>query len=644
MVTVRLPDGTSKQFDGNRVSVGDVVDTFSDSWKRNTVAVLFGGQLRDRYQSISGEGNFRLLRESDPESLYVLRHTTAHVLAHAVAELFPGTRFAIGPPIENGFYYDFEVEKPFTPDDLARIEAKMNELVRAGLEVKREDWDKNRARAHFAKLDQPYKLELIDGIEGDSVSVYTVGKFVDLCAGPHLDTTRRIKNFRVLSSAGAYWRGDSNRTMLQRIYATAFFKKKDLDAHLKMLEEAEKRDHRRIGRALDLFDVKDEAGGGLVFWHPRGAVIRTVMEEYLRREYRRRGYQLVYTPHIARAGLWETSGHLHFYREHMFTMDVDGQEYVVKPMNCPGHILVYKRRLYSYRELPVRIAEMGTVYRNELSGTLHGLLRVRGFTQDDAHIFCTPEQLPGEVDATLDFAVTVLRAFGFDEFKVELSVRDPKDTSKYAGSDEEWEMAEGALEASVTRKGLDYTRMEGEAVFYGPKIDVKVIDAIGRHWQLSTIQFDFNLPRRFDITYVASGGERKQVFMVHRALFGSLERFMGILTEHYAGAFPAWLAPVQALVLPVSAEFDEYATAVAARLEAEDVRVDVDRRDEKIGYRIRNAEMQKVPYMLIVGSREVEAQTVSVREHGRGDRGSVPLAEFVPEIVDATHPTHYHTA
>jgi threonyl-tRNA synthetase len=511
----------------------------------------------------------------------------------------------------------------------------MNELLqKEDLAISREDWDKPRARAHFANLGQRYKLELINDIPGDSVSIYTVGRFVDLCAGPHLDSARRLKHVKVLSTAGAYWRGDSKQPMLQRIYATAFYKKADLEAYLQQIAEAEKRDHRRLGKALDLFEVNDQAGGGLVFWLPKGAVVREVMEQFLKSEYRKRGYQLVCTPHIAKAELWNTSGHLTYYRDNMFTMDVDGTEYVVKPMNCPGHILIYKRRLYSFRELPVRIAEMGTVYRHELSGALHGLLRVRGFTQDDGHLFCTPEQMPDEIDATLDFAMTVLKRFGFDKFNVELSVRDPANPAKYAGLDEEWQMAEAALEAAVKRRGLPYKRMEGEAVFYGPKIDVKVIDAIGRAWQLSTIQFDFNLPRRFDVTYVASGGERKQVFMVHRALFGSIERFMGILTEHYAGAFPTWLAPVQCVVLPVMADAQPFAEQVLAELRAKGIRAEIDGREEKIGYRIREAEMQKVPYMAVVGEREAKDGLVAVRAHGKGDLGQKPLAAFVTELVD----------
>jgi len=640
MVVIKLPDGTSKSFDGNEVPVAEVVESFGDSWKRQTVAVEFGGEVLDVHQKISGEGEFRLLRDGDEESLDVLRHTAAHVMAHAVQDLFPGTKFAIGPPIENGFYYDFDVETPFTPEDLERIEKKMNELLKAGLEIGREDWSKAKAIEYFDKLGQQYKVELIEDLPDDTVSLYTVGRFVDLCAGPHLDVGKRIKAFKLLSSAGAYWRGDSDKPMLQRIYATAFYKKKDLDAYLTQLEEAEKRDHRKLGKRLDLFEIKEEAGGGLAFWLPKGAAVRDVMESYLKNEYRRRGYDLVVTPHIARGELWHTSGHFEYYKDNMFTMDVDGQEYVVKPMNCPGHILIYKRKLHSYRDLPVRYAEMGTVYRREFSGTLHGLLRVRGFTQDDAHIFCTPEQLPAEIDSTVDFALDVLATFGFEKFDLELSVRDPVNKEKYAGTDEEWEMAESALEDSLERKGLAYKRMDGEAVFYGPKIDIKVIDAIGRKWQLSTIQFDFNLARRFDITYVASDGERKLVFMVHRALLGSVERFMGILTEHYAGAFPLWLAPVQCILLPVTGEVLPYARDLRARLSESGIRAEIDERDEKIGYKIRESELQKVPYMLVVGAREVENGSVAVRAHSQGDLGSRPFEQFLQEVVDEAGSKH----
>ena len=513
----------------------------------------------------------------------------------------------------------------------------MNEILRTRRAFKREVWDRARARKFFAEKNQPYKVELIDDLPGDAMSIYTVGDFVDLCAGPHIGDTARIRNVKVLNAAGAYWRGDSSKAMLQRVYATAFFNTADLDAHLKRLDEAEKRDHRKLGRTLDLFDVRDEAGGGLVFWYPKGAVVREVIERYLKQEYVKRGYELVITPHIAKSELWKTSGHSDYYRENMYSIDVEGHEFILKPMNCPGHILIYKRRLYSYRDLPVRFAEMGTVYRKELSGALHGLLRVRGFTQDDAHIFCAPEQLDDEVDRNLEFAFDVLSAHGFEHFKVELSVRDQRKAEKYAGSAEEWDMAEDALEKTLQRRGVDYKRREGEAVFYGPKIDIKVIDAIGRLWQLTTIQFDFNLPRRFNVTYVASGGDRRQVVMVHRALLGSLERFVGILTEHYAGAFPVWLSPVQAVVLPVTGDVSEYAEKVRDELARGGIRVEVDSRDEKIGYRIREAEMQKIPYMLVVGKREAEAGTVSLRERSRGDAGSRRVEEVVSEIVDAAN-------
>jgi threonyl-tRNA synthetase len=640
MIELRLPDGSKKTFEGNAVPVSEVVGTLTGDSRDPVLGVLFNGKTLDVHHSIDGNGDVRLLAAADDESLEMLRHTTSHVMAHAVQDLFPGVKFAIGPAIDNGFYYDFGIERPFTPVDLEHIEKRMNELLKDGLQIHREDWDKRKARDFFESRGQNYKVELIDDLPGDNVSIYTVGQFTDLCAGPHLDVSERIKSFRLLSAAGAYWRGDSRRPMLQRIYATAFFDPEQLKSYLAQIAEAEKRDHRKLGKALDLFEVKEEAGGGLVFWLPKGAIVRDIVERYLKDEYRRRGYQLVVTPHIARSDLWKTSGHFDYYRDNMYTLMAEGQEYVVKPMNCPGHILIYKRRLHSYRELPVRLAEMGTVYRRELSGTLHGLLRVRGFTQDDAHIFCTPDQLPGEVDSTLDFALAVLERFGFDRFNVELSVRDPGEPGKYAGSGNDWDMAEAALEASVQRKGIPFKRKRGEAVFYGPKIDLKVIDAIGRPWQLSTIQFDFNLPRRFDITYVARDGERKQVYMVHRALLGSLERFMGILTEHYAGAFPLWLAPVQCAVLPVAEEAAGYAATVSSRLEDAGIRVEVDVRPEKIGYKIREAEVLKIPYMLVVGPREAETGEVAVRAHGRRDLGTRSLDRFISEVVDEATVRH----
>jgi threonyl-tRNA synthetase len=634
MVLLRFPDGSEKEFPGDEISVMSAVASLGDRWQREAVAVEFNGRTFDLHQSLSGEGDFRVLRSSDEESLDVLRHTGSHLLAYAVKSLYPEAKLAIGPPIEEGFYYDFDVAKPFTPEDLKKIESKMHEVFAQRPAISREEWDKKKALEFFKSRGEDYKLELIADIPGTVVSVYSLGEFVDLCAGPHLSDIGKLKAFKILSSAGAYWRGDSSKPMLQRIYATAYFKKKDLDEHLRRLEEADKRDHRRLGKALDLFDVNEEAGGGLVFWNPKGAVIRNIIENYWKDEHRKRGYELIYTPHIARAELWHTSGHFDYYRENMYTMKVEDQEFVLKPMNCPAHILIYKRKLYSYRELPVRFAEMGTVYRRELSGTLHGLLRVRGFTQDDAHIFCTPEQIHEEVDSTLNFALDMLQTLGFDKFKIELSVRDPKEAQKYAGDADEWDMAENALEEAVKRNGSPYKRMVGEAVFYGPKIDIKVIDAIGRHWQLSTVQFDFNLPKRFNVTYVSRSGERERVFMVHRALLGSLERFMGILTEHYAGAFPLWLAPVQSLVLPVGPGNAQYAEELRKELENGGIRADIDSREEKIGYRIREAELQKVPYMLVVGNREMEEKTASIRARGKGDLGQKKIEEFLREAID----------
>jgi len=634
MVQIKLPDGAEKSFPGDSVSVRDILDSFPDGLRRQAVAAEYDGKVVDVHQDVEGEGGFRILMEKDDGGLYTLRHSASHILAHAVQDLFPGTKFAIGPPIADGFYYDFDVETPFTPEDLEKIEKRMNEILKEKPGFSREVWSADKAKKYFKDKDQPYKVELIEDLGEEMVSIYTVGEFTDLCAGPHLDNTKRLKNIKVLNSAGAYWRGDSKKKMLQRIYATAFFKKKDLEAYMMRIEEAEKRDHRKLGKQLDLFEVRDEAGGGLIFWYPKGAIIRDILERYLKDQYHKRGYELVSTPHIAKADLWRTSGHFDYYSENMYTIKVDEQDYVLKPMNCPGHILIYKRRLYSYRDLPVRLAEMGTVYRKELSGTLHGLLRVRGFTQDDAHIFCTPDQAADEVGHALDFALDVLTGCGFEDAQIELSVRDPDDPDKYAGSPEDWDHAEAALEEAVKKRGLEFKRMEGEAVFYGPKIDVKVIDAIGRPWQLSTVQFDFNLPRRFDINYVSSSGDRKQVIMVHRALLGSVERFTGILTEHFAGAFPLWLAPVQCMVLPITNDQGDYADGVAAKLREAGIRADVDARHEKIGYRIREAEMQKIPYMLVAGQREAEGGTVSVRARSEGDLGSRKIEDFLTEIVD----------
>ncbi len=567
----------------------------------------------------------------EAELLETLRHTSAHILAQAVLELFPESQIAIGPAIKEGFYYDFDVEKPFGPEDLRKIEKRMGKIIQRNLPIERSEMGKEEAISFFKAKNEPYKVELIEDLADSQVSLYTQGNFTDLCKGPHLSSTGEVKAFKLLSVAGSYWRGDENKKMLSRIYGTAFLTKKELEEHLDRLEEAKKRDHRKLGKALDLFSITEETGPGLIHWHPKGAMIRHIIEDFWKNEHFKNGYQLVNTPHIAKVNLWETSGHMDFYKENIFsTMDVDGQEYIAKPMNCPFHIQIYKNKQKSYRDLPIRWAELGTVYRYERSGVMHGLLRVRGFTQDDAHIFCSPDQLPGEIEKVLHFTLSVLRAFGFSEYDIYLSTRP----EKFVGSEDGWKNATDSLEAALKKVGLPYQVDPGEGVFYGPKIDVKIKDTIGRAWQCSTIQVDFNLPDRFDVNYVGSDGNSHRAIMVHRALMGSLERFFGCLIEHYAGAFPLWLAPVQAILLPITDSQAEHAEDVAGKLREQGIRVEVDPRNEKIGYKIREAQMQKVPYMLVVGEKEIETNTVSVRKRGGENIGPIKLEEFLEQILD----------
>ncbi|NLG78420.1 MAG: threonine--tRNA ligase [Firmicutes bacterium] len=569
------------------------------------------------------------------EGREILRHSTAHVLAQAVKRLFPEVKLAIGPAIENGFYYDFDKPEPFTIDDLGRIEEEMRKIVAEDLPIVREEISRDEALQLFQKLDEPYKLELIEDLPDEEVvSIYRQGEFVDLCRGPHLASTGQLRAFKLLSVAGAYWRGDEKRKMLQRIYGTAFPSEAELQAHLHVLEEAEKRDHRKLGKELDLFSLHEEAGAGLVYWHPKGAIIRKVIEDFWREEHLKRGYQLVYSPHIARRDLWEISGHWGWYRENMYSpIDIDGVEYLLKPMNCPFHILMYKTRTRSYRDLPIRWAELGTVYRYERSGVLHGMLRVRGFTQDDAHLFMRPDQLEDELVGVLDLVQFMMKSFGYKDYDMELSVRDPANKEKYVGSDDVWNMAEGALVAALERKGFPYTRMEGEAKFYGPAIDVKVKDALGRGWQGPTIQVDFNLPERFDLEYVGEDNAPHRPVMIHRTVLGSMERFVAGLVEHYAGAFPVWLAPVQVRVIPIADRHIDYARKVASELMEAKVRVEVDDRSEKVGYKIREAQLEKVPYMLVAGDREAEQGTVSVRSRSEGDLGPMALADFKARLM-----------
>jgi threonyl-tRNA synthetase len=566
-------------------------------------------------------------------------------MAQVVTEMFePGeAKVAIGPPIAEGFYYDFDLPRSLTPEDLESIEKRMREILAGNFEFKREVLSADEARKLFA--DQPYKIELIDGLdaggldeygepidEKPEISIYTQDTFTDLCRGPHVAKTEAINPdaIKLLKVAGAYWRGDENRPMLQRIYGTAWESADDLEQYLWRLEEAKKRDHRRVGKDLDLYSVNEAVGPGLILWHPKGGMVRKLAEDFCRDEHEKGGYDFVYSPHIGKASLWETSGHLDWYQEAMYSpLDIDGQQYYLKPMNCPFHVQIFNSRTRSYRDLPLRFAEWGTVYRYERSGVLHGLLRVRGFTQDDAHIFCRPDQMPEEIDRVLDFSLNILRAFGFENFQAYLSTRNPE---KAAGDPEDWDAPTEALRQSLEREGVPYIVDEGEAVFYGPKIDIKVKDALGREWQLSTIQFDFTLPERFDLAYVGEDGEEHRPYMIHRALLGSMERFMGVLIEHHAGAFPVWLAPVQAVLIPIADRHAEFAHKVAATMKEAGVRVEVDDRGERMNAKIRDAQMQKVPYMLVIGDREVDAGAVSVRLRSEEDLGSMQIDPLIERI------------
>ena len=630
-ITVTLPDGSRKQVPPGTRPL-DIAREISPRLADDAVVARVDGNLYDLTRPLENDANLQILTSKNPEALEVYRHSAAHLLAAAVLELFPETKLGIGPPTETGFYYDFQREQPFTPEDLEKIEAKMWELQKQGLPYQRVMTPKEEGLRKYS--DAWMKCELIRERAGDVFSEYTLGpRFIDFCRGPHVPDTSRIKAFKVLNVAGAYWKANEKNPQLQRIYGTAFFTKKELEEYLNKLEEAKKRDHRKLGQELDLFSIQEVAGPGLIFFHPKGGIIRKLIEDWMRDQYLKRGYSLVYTPHVMRRDLWKVSGHTEHYIENMFTpMELDDADYQLKPMNCPGHILIYQDKLRSYRDLPVRLGELGTVYRYERSGTMHGLLRVRGFTQDDAHIFCTPAQVEDEMVSCLEFAKDVLKTFGFDHYEAELSTWDGGASGKYDGTSEQWTSAEQALRTATERVGLDVRVMPDEAAFYGPKIDVKLFDAIGRKWQLSTVQFDFNLPRRFNLEYIAEDGKAHQPVMVHRALYGSVERFFGTLVEHYAGAFPVWLAPVQAAVLPITDRQLEYARKLAERLDAAGVRVTLDDRKEKVNLKIREAQLQKVPFMLVVGDREAEAGTVSVRNRKHGDQGVKPVAEFIAQI------------
>src|SRR6201994_1841622 len=610
----------------------------SEAKAEQTEAAMYAGhdpsgeRLVDLSAPLHEDVALELLKENDPAALRVVRHSAAHVMATAILELFPETKLGHGPATDNGFFYDVYREVPFTEADLAAIEQRMNDVVQRDEAFVRVTESRNKGLTDYAAQGEFMKVHFIERFtkEGDEISLYKNGSFTDFCRGPHVPSTGRVKAFKVMSIAGAYWLGNENNQQLQRIYGTAFYNSKDLDAHFKHLEEIKARDHRVLGKQLDLFSIQEVAGAGLIFWHPKGGLIRKTMEDWMRDECVRRGYNLVFTPHIMRRELWKISGHEGYYSDNMYPpMELDDAEYRLKPMNCPGHILIYKSTPKSYRDLPQRYAELGNVYRYERSGTMHGLLRVRGFTQDDAHIFCTPEQITGEIEDCLDFAEAVLKTFGFQEYRVELSTRDPNKAGEFVGTEADWAHAEGALKDVLTKRGLSFESFPGEAAFYGPKIDVKLVDVLGRLWQLSTVQFDFNLPQRFELEYVGEDGERHQPVMVHRALFGSVERFFGVLIEHYAGLFPFWLAPVQVGLVPISEKHADYAQTVKQRLEAAGLRVELDLSNQKMNAKIRDFGLQKVPFILVMGDKESATDSVSVRVRAKGDEGSVTVDAFV---------------
>jgi threonyl-tRNA synthetase len=638
MIRITLPDGSVREV-REGTSILEVAEGLGARLARSTACARLDGELRDVREPLTKDGALVILTTGSPEALETLRHTASHVMAQAVKRLFPEAKLGIGPAIEDGFYYDFDLPRSLTEGDLAKIAEEMKKIIAADLPIARREVAKKEARALLEKRGESYKLELVDDLDAGLATLFEQGEFVDLCRGPHLRSTGAVKAeaVKLLSVAGAYWRGDEKRPMLQRIYGTAFEKAKDLEEHLWRLEEAAKRDHRKLGKDLDLFSIHEEGGAGLVCWHPKGARLRRTIEEFWYAEHDLAGYEIVTTPHIGKGDLWAISGHLDFYRENMYSpMDIDGVDYYIKPMNCPYQILIYKTRVHSYRELPLRMAELGTVYRYERSGVLHGLLRVRGFTIDDAHIICRPDQIDAEIRRVYEFSMNMLSAFGFDRFDIYLATR-PRE-GKAVGEVERWEQATAALKSALDARGLPYAVDEGGGAFYGPKIDIKVRDSLGRPWQCSTIQFDFNLPDRFDMTYISEDGKQSRPYMVHRALLGSLERFIGCLIETYGGAFPVWLAPIQAAVVPIADRHVAYARDVAAKMKAAGIRATVDETSERMNAKIRNAQLQKIPYMLVIGDREQEAGAASVRLRTEEDLGAKPVDEIIAlvrRMIDA---------
>ena len=631
-IKITFPDGNTKEFDEG-VTGFKIAESISPRLAKEVLAVKTNGNVVDLNKPLSSDTSVKFLSFNDQEGQEVYWHSTSHLMAHAVQELYPEAKFGVGPAIDAGFYYDIDINSVLNEDDLKRIEDKMTELSKEDDYFERVELSKNKAINFFEEKGDEYKLELLSEMDehNETISIYNEGTFTDLCRGPHLPSTGKIKYVKLLNISGSYWRGDEKNKQLQRIYGISFPKKKMLDDYLYTIEEAKKRDHRKLGKQLDLFSIHEEAGAGLIYWHPKGARVRSEIEDYWRKAHLENGYELLYSPHLGKSWLWERSGHLDFYKDSMFAeMDIDEQDYYIKPMNCPFHILIYKNKLHSYRDLPLRWAELGTVYRYEKSGVLHGLLRVRGFTQDDAHIFCTHEQVESELIEVIRFAIMMWKAFGFGELKYYLSTKP----EKAVGSDELWQKAEDSLRKALENEKIEYEIDEAAGVFYGPKIDIKIKDALNREWQMSTIQFDFNLPERFDMSYIGEDGHEHRPFMIHRALLGSIERFFGVLIEHFAGDFPVWLAPVQVAVIPVSQNYFEYAGKITDALKKNNLRVELDKRNEKIGYKIRDWETQKVPYMLILGEKEQSAANISVRKHRIGDTGALSLNDFIDNITN----------
>ena len=640
-IHITLPDGTRKQVPAG-CTVREALTPEGGRLDAKVLAAKINGEPMDLSRPLEQDATIEPLTFESAEGREVYRHSSTHIMAQAVKEVFPTVQLTIGPALDDGFYYDFAFDRPFTPEDLEKIEARAIEIMKRGLTVTRSELSKQDAIKFFQERGEGYKVELINSFdEASPISLYRQGEFVDLCRGPHLPTTGYVGAFKLLSTGGAYWRGDERNPMLQRVYGTSFPTKKELDAHLAKLEEIKRRDHRKLGKELDLITIQDEIGPGLVLWHPKGSLIRLLIENFWREQHIKDGYDLVYSPHVARLDLWKTSGHVDYYRENMFaSMKLEGSEYQLKPMNCPFHIMIYKSHMRSYRDLPIRYGELGTVYRYERTGVLHGLLRVRGFTQDDAHLFCRPDQIEAEVSRVLDFTFFFFFSFGFTEFEVYLSTRPEKSV----GSEENWTIATNALEAALKSRGVAYEVDPGEGVFYGPKIDIKIKDVLGRSWQCSTVQVDFNNPERFKLAYTGEDGKAHQPIMIHRALMGSIERFFGILIEHYAGAFPTWLAPVQAVVLTITDNQQEFAAKIVSTLKSHGFRVEADIRNEKIGFKIREAEKNKIPYMLVVGDKEVQSGMVSVRGRSGANHGSLPIEAFLELLRTDANQTLRQTA